>query len=165
MYRLEHGNRFIMDKSLYFDDCKTGMRYTVSPVLITREKILSFAREYDPLPFHLDEQYAKTTVFGKLIAPGVMSFMSVWAEFVKLNVWGDSMVAGKSTKIEWFKPVFIGDTLNGEIIITGLTPMSNNVGIVELTVNIFNQRQIQVIKDITEMLIRRRGKNPVAPPR
>ena len=41
--------------------------------------MMAFAHDYDNIPLHADEEYAKKTPFEKLIAPGVMSFMSVWA--------------------------------------------------------------------------------------
>ena len=62
---------------MYFDELKVGMKVEISPTIIEKEKMMDFARIYDPLPLHLDEEYAKKTPFGALIAPGVMSFMSV----------------------------------------------------------------------------------------
>ncbi|MBQ3065582.1 MAG: dehydratase, partial [Clostridia bacterium] len=44
--------------------------------------MIAFAQEYDPIPLHTDEEYAKASPFGGLIAPGVMSFMSVWAKYL-----------------------------------------------------------------------------------
>ena len=62
---------------MYFDDLKTGMTVDISSTVIEKEKMIAFAREYDNLPLHTDEEYAKTTPFGRLIAPGVMSFVSL----------------------------------------------------------------------------------------
>ena len=82
---------------MYLDELYTGMEMELPEVVIDRERMMDFARLYDPLPLHLDEDYAKTTRFGGLIAPGVMTFMSVWAEFVKQGLFGDQLIAGKST--------------------------------------------------------------------
>ena len=62
---------------MFFEDLKLGMTVKIAPTVIEKEKMMAFARTYDPLPLHTDEAYAATTPFGKLIAPGVMSFMSV----------------------------------------------------------------------------------------
>ena len=86
---------------MYFDDLKLGMTVETAPVVIEKEKMMAFARDYDPIPLHTDEEYAKTTPFGKLIAPGVMSFMSVWAKYLEVDFFGSELLAGKSTKIEW----------------------------------------------------------------
>ena len=68
---------------MYFEDLKLGMAVETEPTVIHKEKMMAFARTYDPIPLHTDEAYAKTTVFGGLIAPGVMSFMSVWAKYLE----------------------------------------------------------------------------------
>ena len=68
---------------MYFDDIQLGMTVEIPPAVIEREKMLDFARLYDNIPLHTDEAYAKTTPFGRLIAPGVMSFMSVWAKYIR----------------------------------------------------------------------------------
>ena len=62
---------------MYFDEINVGMTVDVAPTVIEKEKMLDFARTYDNLPLHTDEDYAKASPFGALIAPGVMSFMSV----------------------------------------------------------------------------------------
>ena len=138
---------------MYLEDFSVGQRFDIPPVTITLEKMLSFANEYDPLPLHTDEEYAKTTSFGALIAPGVMSFMSVWAEFVKQDVWGEGLVAGKCTKIEWFTPVHAGDVLTGKAEITDIKSKNGRRGTVELTVDIYNQNGIHVIRDVTDTVI------------
>ena len=73
---------------MYFDDIKIGMAVDISPAVIEKEKMLDFARTYDNIPLHTDEEYAKSTHFGKLIAPGVMSFMAVWAKYLEVDFFG-----------------------------------------------------------------------------
>ena len=46
-------------------------------ILIEKQKMMEFAYTYDNIPLHTDEEYAKASPFGQIIAPGVMSFMSV----------------------------------------------------------------------------------------
>lgn len=141
---------------MYFEEFEVGQEYHLKPVHITKKEILSFAEKYDPIPLHLDEEYAKTTRFGGLVAPGVMSFMKVWAEFVKLNVWGEQVVAGRSTKIEWLAPVFAGDVLTGRAYVTELKPRKSGTGTVITTVDIYNQDGVHVIRDTTETVVRKR---------
>ena len=107
---------------MYFDELKIGMSVEISPALIEKEKMLAFARDYDNIPLHTDEEYAKTTPFGGLIAPGVMSFMSVWAKYLEVDFFGEELLAGKSTKIEWLKPVFANDVLTGKATIVDDAP-------------------------------------------
>ena len=102
---------------MYFDELEIGMTGETAPVVIEKEKMMAFARDYNNIPLHTDEKYAKTTPFGKLIAPGVMSFMSVWAKYLEVDFFGEELLAGKSTKIEWLKPVFADDVLTGKATI------------------------------------------------
>ena len=139
---------------MYFEDIKLGMAVETAPALIEKEKMLDFARLYDNIPLHTDEEYAKTTPFGKLIAPGVMSFMSVWAKYLEVDFFGRELLAGKSTKIEWLKPVFAEDVLTGKATITNLVKRNPKNGLVEITIEAFNQNGELVLKDVTEAVVK-----------
>ena len=139
---------------MYFDDLKIGMAVDTAPTVIKKEKMVAFARDYDPIPLHTDEEYAKTTPFGKLIAPGVMSFMSVWAKYLEVDFFGDELLAGKSTKIEWLKPVFADDVLHGKATITNLVKRNAKNGLVEITVEAYNQDGVLVLTDVTEAVVK-----------
>jgi len=145
---------------MYFDDLKIGMTVEISPAVIEKEKMMTFARDYDNIPLHTDEKYAKTTPFGKLIAPGVMSFMSVWAKYLEVDFFGDELIAGKSTKIEWLKPVFADDVLSGRATITKLVKRNPKNGLVEITIEAYNQNGDMVLTDVTEAIVKRKyGEN------
>ena len=139
---------------MYFDEIKLNMTLETAPVLITKEQILSFGNLYDPLLLHTDEEYAKTTHFGDLIAPGVMSFMLVWAEYLKICPYVGEFLAGKSTSMEWHKPVYAGDILTGRCEVTKLTKRSPKNGTVEVTVSVYNQNGILVLTDVTEVVVK-----------
>ena len=139
---------------MFFDDLKIGMSVDTEPVVIEKEKMMAFARDYDNIPLHTDEEYAKTTIFGDLIAPGVMSFMSVWNKYLKVDFFGKELIAGMSTKIEWTKPVYADDVLVGKATITNLTRRNLKNGIVEVSVDVFNQKNELLLKDVTEAVVK-----------
>lgn len=139
---------------MYFEELELGMTWETPPVVIEKEKMMDFARLYDNIPLHTDEEYAKTTHFGGLIAPGVMTFMSVWVQFLNMGVLGEGFLAGKSTKMEWLKPVYPGDTLTGKITVTRTVRRNAKNGLVEVSVDIFNQRGELVTQDVTEGVIK-----------
>lgn len=139
---------------MYFDDLKVGMTVQIAPAVIEKEKMMDFARNYDPIPLHTDEVYAAASPFGALIAPGVMSFMSVWANYLKQDFFGRELLAGKSTKIEWHKPVYAQDVLHGDAQITRLEKRSPRNGIVEVTIQAYNQNNILVLSNVTEAIVR-----------
>lgn len=141
---------------MYFDDFRLNDSVEIPPVRIEKADMLDFARKYDSIPIHTDEEYAASTHFGKLIAPGVMSFMSVWAKYLENDMLGSELLAGKSTKIEWFRPVFADDMLSGKAVISALTVRNEKNGIVEITFYVYNQHGDPVLTDITEAIVKRR---------
>ena len=139
---------------MYFDDFELNYAVEIPPVVIKKEDMLDFANKYDSIPIHTDESYAATTHFGKLIAPGVMSFMTVWEKYLENDMLGSELLAGKSTKIEWFKPVFADDVLTGKAEITALTERNAKNGIVEITFYVTNQHGDLVITNVTEAVVK-----------
>lgn len=139
---------------MYFEDIKINTVIELAPTVIEKEKMIAFAKEYDNIPLHTDEEYAKSTPFGKLIAPGVMSFLCVWAKYLEVDLFGEELIAGKSTKIEWFKPVFADDVLNAQAKVTGLTKRNARNGIVELTLTAYNGKGELVLSNITEAIVK-----------
>jgi acyl dehydratase len=139
---------------MYFEQFTLGTKINLEPVTIKKERMIDFAKEYDNIPLHTDEKYAQTTIFGDLIAPGVMTFMSVWSKFLELNLAADEFIAGKSTKIEWEKPVYANDTLRGVCTVSRLTKRNKKNGIVEISVDVYNQNGIIVLKNVTEMIVK-----------
>jgi len=139
---------------MYFEDFKLGNTIKIAPAIIKKDDMIDFAKKYDFIPLHTDEEYAKNTLFQNLIAPGVMSFMSVWAKYLEKDLAGDELLAGKSTKIEWFKPVFAQDVLTSTCTVSNLTKRNEKNGIVELTFEVFNQNDELVLTDVTEMIVK-----------
>ena len=139
---------------MYFNELKLGMSVEIAPAVIEKEKMMDFARTYDNIPLHTDEAYAKASPFGQLIAPGVMSFMSVWAKYLEADFFGRELLAGKSTKIEWHKPVYADDVLHGKAVITNLVQRSPRNGIVEITIEAYNQHNVLVLSNVTEAVVK-----------
>lgn len=67
---------------------------------------------------------------------------------------GEELIAGKSTKIEWLKPVYAEDVLKSTCTVSNLTKRNEKNGIVELTFEVFNQNNELVMTDVTEMIVK-----------
>ncbi len=139
---------------MFFDDLRLGMTVEIPPVTIEKEKMTAFARDYDHIPLHLDEEYAKKTPFGNVIAPGVMSFMSVWSKYLDVDFFGEELLAGKSTKIEWIKPVYAEDVLKGKASVTDLVRRNEKNGIVQVSIDVYNQKGELVLTNVTEAVVK-----------
>ena len=140
---------------MYFDKLKVGQKLTLDPVTIEKQSMISFAEKYDNVPIHTDEEYAKKSHFGQLLAPGVMTFLEVWAKYLEKDLFGEELLAGQSTKIEWFAPVFAGDTLYGEAEITALTERNPKNGLAELTIRVKNQENVYVMDGIIQAVVKK----------
>ena len=95
----------------------------LGPYMVTREALLAFAAEFDPQPFHLDEEVAKSSVLGGLAASGwhtssIMMRMICDVLFSKLDTIGSTGI----DEIKWLKPVYAGDVLSGTLTITMVRP-------------------------------------------
>ena len=139
---------------MYYDDLKIGMNIDIENVLIKEEEMIDFSLKYDNVPLHTDKEYAKNTPFKKLIAPGVMSFMVVWNKYLENDFFGRELLAGKSTKIEWFKPVFANDLLHANATIIDLVKRNEKNGLAVLEFKVYNQNNDLVLTNITEAIVK-----------
>ena len=141
---------------MFLDEIKIGEKIKIAPAVVEEEEMLAFSRRFNNIPVHTDAEYAKTTKFGKPIASGVMSFLVVWANYIQLDFAGEQLIAGKSSKIDWFKPVFAGDVLTGTAEVTAITPRNDYNGVLEVTIDVFNQSGKLVLKNVTESIVKRK---------
>ena len=139
---------------MYFDELKVGMSIDIEPIEIKEDEMLDFSYKYDNVPLHTDREYAKTTPFKRLIAPGVMSFMVVWNKYLEHDFFGNELLAGKSTKIEWHKPIFAGDVLSSKATITNLVKRNEKNGIATVSFEVYNQNNELVLTNDTEAIVK-----------
>lgn len=141
---------------MYLEDYTIGMEWKTEPVAIGREELVDFTMKYDPHPIHFDDEYAKNTRFKEIIAPGALTYLAVWGPFMKLNPYGDEIVAGKSTKMEWHLPVYADEKLSGRFWVSKAEPTSNSKGLLEIQIEIKNQDDKVVLTGYTEVVMERR---------
>ena len=141
---------------MYFDDFKKGDEFQLNSIKIDRQKMIDFAVDYDPQKIHMDEEYGKASRYGDIIAPGIMSFMSVWAEFVKSDIIFDQFIAAQSFQIKWLAPVFSGEVLTGKVKIQDVIPRNPYNGIVEVNLVIYDEKGDMVMDTLTEAILHRR---------
>jgi acyl dehydratase len=106
----------------YLDDLQPGDRFASGEHPLDEAQILSFAKEFDPQPFHLDHEAAKATLFGGLAASG----WHTAALTMRLLVGGGLPLAGGTIgaggEISWPKPTRPGDVLHVETEVVSVTP-------------------------------------------
>ena len=95
------------------------MRFKSGEVTVSKEDILRFAREYDPQPFHLDDEAAKKTMLGGLAASGWHTAAIAMRLATECRPFGPHPLLGAGVDdLRWLKPVRPGDTLRleGEVV-------------------------------------------------
>ena len=107
----------------WFDDLKVGMRFKGGEVTVSKDDILRFAREYDPQPFHLDDEAAKKTMLGGLAASGWHTAAIAMRLATECKPFGPHPLLGAGVDdLRWLKPVRPGDTLRLEGEVVELAP-------------------------------------------
>jgi acyl dehydratase len=148
----------------YWEDLEIDSVRELGSHTITREEIMDFARQFDPQPFHLDEQAAKASVFGGLCASGWHT-CGLAMRLMVTNFLHEAASLGSPglEDVRWLKPVFPGDTLSLRHAILAKRPMNSrpDVGLVRTRWMMFNQDQAQVLHMEGWAMFRRR--TPAAP--
>ena len=145
---------------IYFEDLEIGAETYFGSYEVTREEVLEFARKYDPQPFHLSDEAAARTHFGRLAASGWHTCAMVMAVIARKVV--DEEQAGLGSpgvdELRWLKPVFPGDTLHVKSTIVEKTPSRSKpeIGSFRSDTVVTNQDDVPVLKFTSIVLIRRR---------
>jgi acyl dehydratase len=99
-----------MSHRLYLEDLYVGQRFISEPRAVTADEIKAFAAEFDPQPFHLDEEAAKNSLFGGLAASGWHTAAMSMRMLVDSVPLADGLV-GAELQLAWPKPTRPGMTL------------------------------------------------------
>ena len=145
---------------LYLEDLKPGdVHKGETRASVTTDTIKTFAREYDPQPFHIDEAAAAKTMFGGLAASG----WHTAATTMKLLVDGGLPLAGgiigaSVDEVRWPKPVRPGDRLRVESEVLEVRPSKSRPeqGIARVRTTTFNQKDEPVQIMISNLVVQRR---------
>ena len=106
---------------LYLEDLHVGQTFTTGSITVTAEAIKAFARDYDPQPFHLDDEAARDSLFGGLAASGWhTAALSMRLLVDGLPIAGGLIGVGGETT--WPRPTRPGDTLTVYIEVLEITP-------------------------------------------
>jgi acyl dehydratase len=141
-------------ETLYFDDLKVGDNFTTGTYEVSAADIKRFAAEFDPQPFHLDDEAARNSMFGGLAASG----WHTAAITMRLLVSGGPKLAngvlGAGGEIDWKIPTRPGDTLHVESEVVELIPSRSRTdrGVLVLRSRTINQHG-EVVQNLSAKLI------------
>ena len=145
---------------IYFEDVEVGAEKVFGHYDVTREEVLEFARKYDPQPFHLSDEAAAKTHFGRLAASGWHTCAMTMAMLVEGGKADPHAGLGSPgvDELRWLKPVYPGDTLAVETEIVAVTPSRSKpeIGSFRSNVTVFNQDDEPVMRMTSIVLMQRR---------
>jgi len=141
----------------YFEDIEVGRTASFGSYAVTREEVMDFAAKYDPQPFHLSDEAAAQTHFGRLSASGWHTCAMVMS-MVVANL-KENQQAGLGSpgidELKWIKPVYPGDTLRcvTEILEKRVSASRPEMGIFKSRMRVFNQDDVMVMTFVSNGLV------------
>ncbi|WP_408988108.1 MaoC family dehydratase [Sphingomonas sp. SUN019] len=141
----------------YFEDIAVGSTARFGAYQVTREEVMDFARKYDPQPFHLDDEAAAKTHFGRLSASGwhtCAMVMSMVVENVSKNQQAGLGSPGID-ELRWLKPVYPGDTLRceTEVLEKRVSASRPEMGLFKSRMTVRNQHDVAVMTMVSNGMI------------
>jgi len=150
----------IKDDLIYFDDLDLGAKTVFGHYDVTREEVLEFARKYDPQPFHLSDEEAAKTHFGRIAASGWHTCAMTMAVIARKVVAEKQAGLGAPgvDELRWLKPVYPGDRLTVTGTIVEKTPSRSKpeIGVIRTETVVTNQDDVPVMRFTSIVMMRRR---------
>lgn len=147
----------------YFEDLAIGEVYETDSYTVTKEEITTFAEKFDPQPFHLDEEAARESMFGGLVASGLhtlcLSAYLVVSEFILGDDGLASMGGLGMDELRWHEPVYPGDSLSVQVEVVEKRPSESRSdrGYVDFRRIVSNGDDETVLSMIVHHVIEREG--------
>ena len=145
---------------IYWEDLLVGATETFGHYDVTREEVLEFARKYDPQPFHLSDEEAAKTHFGRIAASGWHTAAMTMAVIAQKVVAEEQAGLGSPgiDELRWIKPVYPGDRLTVKGTIIEKTPSRSkpHMGSFRTETVVENQNGEPVMRYTSIVLMRRR---------
>lgn len=144
----------------YLEDLVVGTKQSFGRYEVTREEVVAFASRYDPQPFHLSDEAAAQTHFGRLSASGWHTCAMAMAMIVEnLKNTGHAGLGSPGVDdLRWLKPVYPGDTVRMETELIEVTPSRSRpeMGSFKTKTVVLNQDDVPVLSYTSIALVKRR---------
>ena len=145
---------------IYFEDVEIGAEKTFGHYDVTREEVLEFARKYDPQPFHLSDEAAAKTHFGRIAASGWHTCAMTMAVIARNVVAEEQAGLGSPgvDELRWLKPVYPGDRLTVRGTVIDRTPSRSkpHIGTIRTRTTVSNQDGVDVMRFTSIVMMLRR---------
>ncbi|WP_330633207.1 MaoC family dehydratase [Halocatena halophila] len=133
-------------EELHYEDISVGDTDEFGSYTVSKEEITAFAEQYDPQPFHVDEEVAKESAFGGLVASGLQT-VGIGQRMMVENMLLNSSARGALgvDNLRWKQPTRPGDTLSVKTEIVKKRPWIDDLGIVSIQMTVVNQNDEKLV--------------------
>jgi acyl dehydratase len=144
--------------NLYFEEVEVGAISTAGPYLVSKDEIIHFATQYDPVPRHIDEDAAARSIFGGLTASGAHTFAMLILLTGRLQPRNQTLAGLGWDELKLPNAVRPGDELDLEVKVLEKRESKSRPdrGIVRRRVLLRNQKRETVLACFASVLIARR---------
>ena len=149
-----------MVSSYYFEDFRPGDEFDCGTRFVSRDDILRFANEFDPQPYHTDEDFAAKSAFGGLIASGLHSTcISLRLAYDALLSKTNNLGSPGWSDLKFLKPLRVGDTVHLKVRVAEAVPSRSRAdrGRVHFIFELFNQAREKIFEAATISIVQSRG--------
>ena len=143
----------------YLEEFTVGQTFGSGRLRVDTEQIKAFAAEFDPQPFHLDENAARETIFGGLVASGWHTAALTMRLLVESEIAPEGGIVGAGfDEFRWPRPVRAGDELRIESEVLEVRPSRSrpNQGLIKVRTTTLNQMDEAVQVQIANLIVPRR---------
>src|SRR5262245_967219 len=155
---MRHGVRAAM-RERHFEDFAVGQTFESERIVVDIQQVVGFASQFDPQPFHLDQEAARGTMFGGLAASGWHTAAMTMRLLVDSDIKpAGGLIGAGCDELRWPRPVRPGDELRAASQVLEVRPLKSrpNQGLVKMRTATLNQKGEEVQVMVSNLVVNRR---------
>ncbi|WP_270937033.1 MaoC/PaaZ C-terminal domain-containing protein [Falsiroseomonas oryzae] len=132
------------------DELSAGMAFDLGGFVLTREEVLDFARRFDPQPFHLEEEAARDSLFGRLVASGLHTFSAAVGHLIRSGIFAQVNLGAGGAQLAWPAPLDPDTPVTMRVIVEEVRPSRSkpDMAIVKLRYVVARQADDVVVLEV-----------------
>jgi acyl dehydratase len=132
------------------DELSPGMSFDLGGFVLTRDEVLDFARKFDPQPFHLDDEAAKASLFGRLVASGLHTFSAAVGHLIRSGILAPCNLGAGGAEIAWPAPLDPDDPVTMRVTVEEVRPSRSrpDMGVAKLRYVVVRERDGTVVLNV-----------------
>jgi len=125
-----------------FDELSPGQRFQFGQFALSQAEIIAYAEKFDPQPFHLDDEAAKGSIFGRLVASGVHTFSATLGHLLRSGLLEQVNLGASGVEVAWPAPLDPDEPVTLRLVVEEVRPSRSKpqMGIAKLRYLVAKER-------------------------